>query len=167
LPWEERIVDFLLYRLLTRKVHAWFSPNSYAYRDRTFGLDRCQSRIAGILHSQHGPIYLIKRDITDYFASVDHEILLAKLQRLMEGEDYLFHLLRQRVRFVFQDESGPRQAERGIPFGTAIACLFANIYLTGLDREIERIPEVHYFRYADDSVPRAQRTEEGPMCVTA
>ena len=48
-PWEERIVDFLLYRLLTRKLHAWFSPNSYAYRDRTFGLDRCQARIAGIL----------------------------------------------------------------------------------------------------------------------
>src|SRR5580658_103678 len=28
-PWEERIVDLLLYRLLTRRLHAWFSPNSY------------------------------------------------------------------------------------------------------------------------------------------
>ena len=92
-PWEERIVDFLLYRLLTRKLHAWFSPNSYAYRDRTFGLDRCQARIAGILRSQQVPIYLVKRDIADYFASVDHEILLGKLARLVEGDDYLFRLL--------------------------------------------------------------------------
>ena len=31
-PWEERIVDLLLYRTLNRKLHRWFSPNSYAYR---------------------------------------------------------------------------------------------------------------------------------------
>ena len=149
-PWEERIVDFLLYRLLTRKLHAWFSPNSYAYRDRTLSLDRCQARIAGILRSQKQPIYLVKRDITDYFGSVDHEILLAKLARLVEGDDYLCRLLQQRVRFLFHDESGAHAAQVGIPFGAAIACLFANIYLTGLDREIERIQDVHYFRYADD-----------------
>jgi len=149
-PWEERIVDFLLYRSLTRKLHAWFSPNSYAYRDRTFGLDRCQARIAGILRSQPAPIYLVKRDITDYFASVDHEILLAKLERLVEGDDYLFRLLQQRVRFLYHDECGSHQAQIGIPFGAAIACLFANIYLTGLDREMARIRDVQYFRYADD-----------------
>jgi hypothetical protein len=158
-PWEERIVDFLLYRLLTRKLHAWFSPNSYAYRDRTFGLDRCQARIAGILRSEHGPLYLVKRDIKDYFASVDHEILLARLARLVEGDHYLFGLLRQRVCFLFQDESGAHQAERGIPFGAAIACVFANIYLTGLDRQLERIPEIHYFRYADDLLVLSSRRE--------
>jgi hypothetical protein len=149
-PWEERIVDFLLYRLLTRKLHAWFSPNSYAYRDRIFGLDRCQALIAGILRSQGEPLYLVKRDITGYFGSVDHEILFAKLERLVEGHDYLLRLLQQRVRFLFHDESGAHQAQIGIPFGAAIACLFANIYLTGLDRQMERIPAVHYFRYADD-----------------
>jgi hypothetical protein len=149
-PWEERIVDLLLYRLLTRKLHAWLSPNSYAYRDRTLGLDRCQARIAGILREQEGQLYLVKRDITDYFGSVDHEILLAKLAPLVEGDDYLFRLLRQRIRFHFHDESGAHQAPVGIPFGAAIACLFANIYLTDLDREIECIRDVHYFRYADD-----------------
>jgi hypothetical protein len=149
-PWEERIVDFLLYRMLTRRLHSWFSPHSYAYRDRTLGLDRCQARIAGILRAQDGPVYLIKRDITDYFGSVDHEKLLAKLAQLVEIDDYLFQLLQQRVRFLYHNESGAHQAAVGIPFGTAVACLFANIYLTALDREIERIPGIHYFRYADD-----------------
>lgn len=149
-PWEERIVDFLLYRLLTRRLHAWFSPNSYAYRDRTLGLDRCQSRIAAILRSRHAPFYLVKRDIADYFASVDHPILLAKLGALAESGDYLFRLFEQRIRFTFHDECGAHQAQVGIPFGTAIACLFANLYLTELDREIERLGDVHYFRYADD-----------------
>ena len=54
------------------------------------------------------------------------------------------------MRFVFHDESGSHRAEVGIPFGAAIACVFANIYLNDLDRQIERIPSVHYFRYADD-----------------
>lgn len=149
-PWEERIVDLLLYRLVNRKLHAWFSPNSYAYRDRMHGLDRCQARIAGVLREANGPLYLVKRDIADYFASVDHEILLGQLAGLVDRDDYLFKLLEQRVRFRFRDEGGEQRAAVGIPFGAAIACLLANIYLTGLDRQIEQIAGVEYFRYADD-----------------
>lgn len=149
-PWEERIVDLLLYRRLNRKLHDWFSPNSYAYRDRTYGLDRCQGRIAGVLRSAKKPLYLIKRDIADYFASVDHALLLDQLALLVEREDYLFRLLEQRVRFPYQDAAGEHQATVGIPFGAAIACLLANIYLADLDREIEDIAGVRYFRYADD-----------------
>src|SRR5579864_7740409 len=48
-PWEERIVDRLLYRVLNFNLHRWFSSNSYAYRDRLFGLDRCQTSIAHTL----------------------------------------------------------------------------------------------------------------------
>src|SRR5690348_4636148 len=148
-PWEERIVDLLLYRTLTRKLHAWFSPNSYAYRDRTYGLDRCQSRIANLLRRGE-PIYVVKRDIANYFASVDHEILLDKLSILVERDDFLFRLLEQRVRFIYQYEGTEDQACVGIPFGSAVACVLANIYLTGLDREIEGISGINYFRYADD-----------------
>jgi hypothetical protein len=149
-PWEERIVDLLLYRVLNQRLHHWFSPNSYAYRDHTYGLDSCQSRIASLLRSSHRPLYLVKRDVSDYFASVHHEVLLRQLGQHVERDDYLFHLLRQRVQFAYQDETGLHEAARGIPFGCASACLFANIYLTGLDRAIEQLPDVHYFRYADD-----------------
>jgi len=135
---------------MSRKLHAWFSGHSYAYRDGSYSLDRCQARIAGLLRSLATPLYAVKRDIADYFASVDHELLLAKLSRLVEPEDYLHALLEQRVRFLYQDEGGSHQATLGIPFGAAIACFFANVYLTDLDREMERIPGVHYFRYADD-----------------
>ncbi|HVN19186.1 MAG TPA: reverse transcriptase/maturase family protein [Dongiaceae bacterium] len=149
-PWEERIVDLLLYRILNGRLHSWFSPNSYAYRDRTYGLDRCQSRIAAVLRSARTHLYVVKRDISDYFASVDHEILLRELMRHIDADDYLFRLIEQRVRFNYQDETGAHRAEIGIPFGCASACVLANVYLTGLDWAIENIPEVHYFRYADD-----------------
>jgi hypothetical protein len=149
-PWEERIVDLLLYRALNSRLHSWFSPNSYAYRERNFGLDRCQGQIARLLRSGRSPLYLIKRDIADYFATVNHEKLLSRLRLLVNANDYLFQLLEQRVRFVYEEDGELQTAKVGIPFGTAIACLFANIYLTDLDRKIESIAGVSYFRYADD-----------------
>src|SRR5215469_2509879 len=144
-PWEERIVDLLLYRILNQRLHAWFSPRSFAYRDRTYGLDACQSRIAALLRTSRHPLYLIKRDISDYFGSVNHEFLLAQIAKLVHPDDYLFHLLRERIEFIYQDEEGKHQAKIGVPFGCASACVFANIYLTELDRALTAIPDVQYF----------------------
>ncbi len=158
-PWEERIVDLLIYRLLNRKLHYWFSSSSYAYRDHTFGLDRCQSRIAAVLRSAKAQVYVIKRDISDYFASVNHEILFRQLEKLVASDDYFFELISERVRFDYQDETGSHRAEKGIPFGCASACVFANIHLTELDREIESISGVHYFRYADDILLLSENRE--------
>ncbi len=149
-PWEERIVDLILYRAVNQRLHNWLSRNSYAYRDRTYGLDRCQSRIARIVRSACAPLYLIKRDISNYFASVNHDILLDQLSSLIARDDYLFSLLEQRVRFPYRDDQAEHVASIGIPFGSAVACVLANIYLTPLDRRIERIPGLAYFRYADD-----------------
>jgi hypothetical protein len=149
-PWEERIVDLLIYRALNRKLHYWFSSSSYAYRDHSLGLDRCQSRIQSVLRYAKTPVYVVKRDISNYFASVNHEILLEQLAAHVAQDDYLFELISQRVRFDYHDESGSHRAQIGIPFGCASACVLANIYLTGLDREVESVDGVHYFRYADD-----------------
>jgi len=149
-PWEERIVDLLLYRILNRRLHHWFSPNSYAYRDRRFSLDRCQWGIASLLRTAKGLLYVVKRDISDYFASIDHGLLLSKLATLVDSADSLYRLLEQRVRFLYEEHGSLKAAQVGIPFGTSIACLLANIYLTDLDREMERVPGLHYFRYADD-----------------
>jgi retron-type reverse transcriptase len=158
-PWEERIVDLLIYRLLNRRLHPWFSPSSYAYRDHTYGLDRCQSRIRTLLRSASSPVYGVKRDISDYFASVDHGTLLRQLQDHIAADDYLFELVSQRIRFDYHDEGGAHRAAVGIPFGCASACVFANLYLTGLDREIDRIADVHYFRYADDLLVLSTRRQ--------
>jgi Reverse transcriptase (RNA-dependent DNA polymerase) len=149
-PWEERLVDLLLYRLLSARLHDWFSPNCYAYRLRGFGLDRCQRRIAKLLATTENPVYVVKRDIANYFPSVDHGLLLAQLAELIEPEDYLFRLLEERVRFPYEEEGRTHRAEQGIAFGTPEACFFANVYLTPLDRRLDSLPGLRYFRYADD-----------------
>jgi hypothetical protein len=145
---------------LSSKLHPWFSPNSYAYRVFGYGLDRCQSQIAAVIRSASAPLHIVKRDIADYFASLDHEILIAKMAEVVDPRDYLFEILLQRIRFQYQDGLEMQTATRGIPFGSAIACLFANIYLTAMDRRIESVPGVHYFRYADDMLLLAPDREK-------
>ena len=179
-PWEERLVDLLLYRLLSGRLQNWFSANSYGYRLRGFGLDRCQRKIARVLREARGPVFAVKRDVANYFPSVDHELLREQLAELIEPGDYLSRLMEERMRFTYVEEEGAEptfdwgleygqekskpaplrtkgaapsrtlRAERGIAFGTAMAALFANVYLTKLDRRLDTIEGLHYFRYADD-----------------
>ena len=158
-PWEERLVDLLLYRLLSARLHNWFSPNCYAYRLRGFGLDRCQRRIAKLLATTDTPLYVAKRDIANYFPSVDHGLLLAQWAELIEPVDYLFRLLQERVRFPYEEEGRRLRAEQGIAFGTPVACFFANLYLTPLDRRLDTLHGLRYFRYADDMLLLASGRE--------
>lgn len=148
-PWEERIVDLLLYRLCNRAFHSAISRHAYAYRWRGFGLDECQHRICRRL-AKSAPAFVLKRDVADYFPSIDHGILLTALRRWVEPDDYLYELLAERVRFHYRAQDDVATATRGVPFGTASACFLANCFLTPLDRAVGEMPGVRYFRYADD-----------------
>jgi hypothetical protein len=158
-PWEERIVDQLLFQMLNRAFHLAFSAHCYAWRHRGFGVDACAHRIAKCLQTSAHPVYLIKRDIANYFPSVDHGTLLNLLGQWIEPSDYLYRLVEQRVRFRIRSNEGVRVAGQGIPFGTSIACFFANLYLTPLDGELAAIPDLTYCRYADDLLAFSHRRE--------
>jgi Reverse transcriptase (RNA-dependent DNA polymerase) len=149
-PWEERIVDLLLYRIVGRRLDSRLSSRSFAYREHGFGVDRCQRQIAAALAHGSEPLYVFKRDVSDYFPSINHAIMLEQLAKHVDQDDYLWTLLCQRVQFQYREGEAVTIARRGVPFGTPIACLFANLYLTELDEELAAIQSGHYFRYADD-----------------
>ena len=149
-PWEERLVDLLLYRLLNKRLDQLFSRSSYAYRINRGGIDACQRDIERALSAENRPLYIIKRDISDYFNSINHAILIDQLKEFIFLDDYLFELIKERVAFTYVRDGQRFQASQGVPFGTAIACLFANIYLTELDRFMQGIVGLKYYRYSDD-----------------
>jgi hypothetical protein len=149
-PWEERIVDLMLYRMLNRRFHNFFSNHCYAYRYRGYGVDSCQHRVRKQLKQTPQPIFFIKRDIENYFPSIDQNILLSFLSEWIASDDYIFTLIEERVKFKYRTQNGEKTATRGVPFGNAIACFFANIYLTPLDYEIDQLQNLAYYRYADD-----------------
>jgi retron-type reverse transcriptase len=144
--WEDKIIETWLNDSLNELLDGWFSDNSFAYRTNGFGLDSCQHQITKIFNQNR---YYAKRDIRNYFYSIDHDILLKQLRELIDPDDFLFELVRQRVQFEYEYGNETRIADIGIPFGSAVACTLSNIFLTELDKEMDNF-DVVYFRYADD-----------------
>ena len=149
-PWEERIVDLCLYRILTQYFQNAFSASCHAYRWGKFGIDSCQRKLGRLIRELPKPVYFLKRDVKDYFPSIDHDKLSGLLAQWVDPDDYLFDLLQRRIKFKIKREDAVETNSLGVGFGTAIACFFANLYLTPLDRRLEAIEGVHPFRYADD-----------------
>lgn len=147
LPWEERIVDTLLYLLLNEVLGNQMSKNSYAYRTNGLTLELCQKRIAKLTSNTMG-LYIIKRDISNYFASVKHAPLIKDLRSRFD--DKFWNLILSRIHFSFIDDGQVKLADQGLPFGCASACFFSNWNLDILDKRLEKISSLSYFRYSDD-----------------
>lgn len=90
--------------------------------------------------------YVLKCDISKYFASIDHEVLKKQLIRLIRDEDVrtlIYH-------FIDSYETKGRPG-RGIPLGNQSSQCFAIYYLDVLDRMVkEKLRVKHYIRYMDD-----------------
>src|SRR5258708_5188171 len=86
----------------------------------------------------------------------------------------ILRLIQKWLRAGVSEEGKWSKTEVGTPQGAVASPLLANIYLHyAFDlwvrhwREHHATGDVIVVRYADDRAPRAQRAEEGPMCVTA
>lgn len=144
--WEDKIIETWLSRSLNKLLSNWFSKKSYAYRLEKIGVDTCQRDVIDTIKNCR---FIARRDIRNFFYTIDHELLLSKLAEIIDPSDQLFELLRQRIQFEYYDNGELKTATVGLPFGSPIACLLANIYLTHLDHTMAN-SGISYFRYADD-----------------
>jgi retron-type reverse transcriptase len=91
-------------------------------------------------------IYALKLDIRQFFASIDHIILLSLIEQRVKDERTLA-LIRD-ILSSMNSETGI-----GIPLGNVTSQLFANIYLHQLDFFIKNNLKIkHYLRYCDDFI---------------
>ena len=101
-------------------------------------------------------VYCLKCDIHHYFASIDHDVLKRLIRRRIGDERTL------RLLDVIIDST---DGNIGIPLGNLTSQLFANIYLTELDRFVKQDLRVRrYIRYMDDFVLLSTSKEELHRC---
>ena len=90
--------------------------------------------------------YVLKCDISKYFASIDHEVLKKQLVKLIRDEDVsnlIYH-------YIDSYETKGRPG-RGLPLGNQSSQCFAIYYLDPLDRLVkEKLRVKYYIRYMDD-----------------
>lgn len=91
-------------------------------------------------------VYALKCDVRQFFASIDHGILMQHIETKIDDEKTL-ELLRTII-LSHGAESG-----KGIPLGNVTSQLFANIYLHELDWFMKQYLGIkHYLRYCDDFI---------------
>jgi RNA-directed DNA polymerase len=159
---QDRFIQQLLLQALTPIFDPQFSEHSYGFRPGRSAQDAVR---AAQQYAQGGKDWVVDIDITKFFDHVNHDILMGRIAPAI-GDRRVLHLIGNYLRRGAMVDGLVEASVEGTPQGGPLSPLLANIYLDALDKELER--RGHRFcRYADDCAPRAQRAEEGPMCVTA
>jgi RNA-directed DNA polymerase len=145
---RDRVVQGALKLILEPIFEADFQPGSYGYRPKRTAHEAVQRVATAIVQCKTRVIDL---DLRAYFDTVRHHLLLEKVARRIKDDDVM-HLLK-----LILTASG----KQGVPQGGVISPLLSNIYLTEVDRMLERAKEatrngkytyVEYARFADDLV---------------
>lgn len=156
-PFRDRVVHHALCNILEPIFEARFIPDSFACRKgkgTLAALERCRA-LARHFHAG----YVLKADISKFFYSVDHAIMLAVLSRHIADKRVLALMAAivassedARFRAYFPgDDLFALQRPTGIPIGNLTSQLFSNVYLGELDHFVkQQLLWKPYLRYMDD-----------------
>lgn len=150
----DRVVQAALRVLLEPIFEADFHEASYGYRPKK----RAHQAIDAItLALMQGKTEVIDADLSGYFDTIDHAALLRLVARRV-SDGSILRLVKLFLKApIVEEKSGKRTIhsnDRGTPQGGVISPLLANLYLNGLDHEVNERPELgaKLVRYADDFV---------------
>jgi RNA-directed DNA polymerase len=172
----DRVVQMATLLILEPIFEADFLDCSYGFRP---GRSAHQALEEIRRHLKAGYQAVYDADLKGYFDSIPHSQLLACLRARIVDRSVL-KLIRMWLEApVVERNEGQgggskwSRPKKGTPQGGVASPLLANLYLHWFDALFHgpqgpaRRADVKLVRYADDCAPRAQRAEEGPMCVTA
>lgn len=142
---RDRIVFQAANALLQEFWRDLFSPLSFAYKSGV-GVSQAIETVARLLRQNN--LWFVKGDIRGCFDSLDWGILSQRLKEWLPDES-MRALVNKAIRVPVVYEGRISSRRRGIPQGSPLSPILANLYLYPFDYELlrHRIPIV---RYADD-----------------
>ena len=144
----DRVVHHALAQVIEPCFERRFIAHSYACR-KGKGTHAASDYLSSMLRSAEtaGEVYVLKADVTKYFYSIDHDILLRIVAHTIGDRDVL------NVLHVLVRDCNCIAGNRGLPLGALTSQLLANAYLDQLDHFVkDRLGVRHYVRYMDDFV---------------
>lgn len=147
---RDRLVHHAVYRRLYLFFDATFISDAYSCRigkGTHKAINRFRSFAYKASHNHTQTVWVLKCDIKKFFASIEHAILLAILERHIPDQNIL-RLLKEIIESFHSTHKGV-----GLPLGNLTSQLFANVYLNEFDQFMKHnIKARFYIRYADDFV---------------
>ena len=162
---KDRVVQTAVALLLLPIWEADSHPHSYAYRPKRNAHQAMDAIKAALLS---GKVEVIDADLSGYFDRIPHrELLRLVARRVSDGRILALVKAWLRAPIVERDPDTGRPTvtgnHRGTPQGGVISPLLANLYLNGLDWQVNERGELRpvLVRYADDFV-LLSRPGQGP-----
>ncbi len=145
-PFRDRVVHHAVVSALEPIFENCFIHDSYATR-KGKGTHRAIKRAQQFLKKNR---YYLKMDISKYFYSVDHTILLGLIGKKIKDKK----LMSLVDRIIRNGDAGRGiSTGKGLPIGNLTSQFFANVYLNPVDHYIKETLQVKaYIRYMDDIV---------------
>ncbi len=142
---KDKLIQRVLYDHLAPYYDKRFSDASYAYRPGKSTL-KAINRVTQYLDAKN--LIVLKTDIDSFFDTIDHDILLALLDKEIRDKQIirLISLLIQIGGFQAQEYEAHLH---GVYQGDILSPLLSNIYLNEMDQYLEN-KGVKFVRYADD-----------------
>jgi len=145
---RDRVVQGALKHILEPIFEADFQSGSYGYRPKRSAHEAVDRVAQAIVQ---GLTRIIDVDLRAYFDNVQHSLLLEKEARRIQDASVM-RLLKMILKST---------GAKGVPQGGVISPMLSNLYLTEVDRMLEKAvtitrrgkyPTVQYARFADDLV---------------
>ena len=144
---RDRVVHRAVLDRVAPKFEKEFEECSYAYRK---GRSVKQVVYKIKQYYNEGFRWVVDCDIDAFFDNVDHDLLLKKFNHFIH-DDRIYNLVAQWVKAEVWDGKHLTVLTKGIPQGSAISPVLANLFLDELD-EVMLAKGYRYLRYADDYV---------------
>ena len=157
----DRVVQQALAQALTPLFEPHFSPHSFAYRPGRSTVDAVRS-IQDRLQSNDS-LSTLHLDICAFFDSVDHALVRMCLARRPITGDVL-ELIDRSIRSSVLENGLVRTPTVGIPQGSPLSPLLANIVLDSFDQWLAR-QGLAFARYADDVLIVVQSLAAGQRII--
>jgi group II intron reverse transcriptase/maturase len=159
---QDRVAQAAVLNIIEPIFEAQFEDVSFAYR-RGRSVKAAALRLKEL--RDRGYRYLVNADLDAFFDNVDHDLLLAKVERLLP-DAHLNRLIRLWVQAEVYDGEKIFVLEKGIPQGSVVSPILANLFLDELDESLTA-QGFRLVRYADDFVVLAKTRPQAAAALEA
>ena len=152
---RDRVVETAVLQIIGPVLEKEFEDCSFAYRK---GRSVRQAVYKIKDYYDKGYRWVVDADIDAFFDSVDHKLLFAKFKRYID-DPHIQRLIELWLATEIWDGTSLKVCQKGIPQGSPISPILANLFLDELDEEL-LLKGYKYIRYADDYLILCKKKED-------